>query len=266
MSDLLLRLKVNQRRGSKPRCHLLTHGRPEQVAERLTALITPWGSVAPTDRWIPAGFDRLAEAQLHTATDLLDPAVCDTLCRWWLPEDRLDARTPNWDIAATCTIKGLPGLLLVEAKAHDKELLNEAAGRKRETKEKGDQAARAASHVTIGTAIDEARAGLRSATGLPWHISRDSHYQPSNRCAWSWKLADVGVAVVLVYLGFLNASEMAKDGVPFANAGEWESLVKGHCASLFAASVWNREWVVNGVPFVPLIRAIEQPLNGESPR
>jgi hypothetical protein len=225
--------------------------------------MTPWGSVAPTDRWIPAGFDRPAEAQLHTATDLLDPAVCDALGRWWLPEDQLDARTPNWDIAATCTIKGLAGLLLVEAKAHDTELLKEATGRKREAKRKGDEAARAASHVTIGTAIDQARAGLHSATGLPWEISRDSHYQPSNRCAWSWRVADLGIPVVLVYLGFLNAAEMARGGTPFATASEWESVVAEHSAPLFPESVWNREWDVNGVPFIPLIRAIELPLHGE---
>ena len=26
--------------------------------------------------------------------------------------------TPNWDITSTCTVRGEPGLLLVEAKAH----------------------------------------------------------------------------------------------------------------------------------------------------
>jgi len=263
MSSLLNKLPRNARRGSKLRCHLLTHGNREQVAERLTASITQWGHVAPTDRWMPAGFDMLAEAQLHTATNLLDPAVCNALGRWWLPNDQLDARTPNWDVAPTCTINGLPGLLLVEAKAHDKELLKEAVGRKLETKAKGDQAARAASHVTIGTAIDEARAGLTAATHLPWQISRDSHYQLSNRFAWSWKLADLGVPVILVYLGFLNANEMKDQGAPLASATEWDALVKKHGTSVVPEAAWDAEWLVNGTPFVSIIRATTQPLAPE---
>jgi hypothetical protein len=64
-------LKPNQRKGSKPRCHLLTHGSPEQVAERLTGLIAPWGSVAVTDHWMPQGFDVVDEAQLGTAVRLI---------------------------------------------------------------------------------------------------------------------------------------------------------------------------------------------------
>jgi hypothetical protein len=64
-------------------------------------------------------------------------------------------------------------------------------------------------------------------------ISRDSHYQMSNRFAWSWKLAEYGIPVVLVYLGFLNASEMVDRGDPFANQDSWESLVMAHSSPLF---------------------------------
>ena len=117
-----------------------------------------------------------------------------------------------------------------------------------------------------GSVAHQARAGLHSATGLPWEIWRDSHYQLSNRCAWGWKLADLGIPVVLVYLGFLYAAEMAKKGAPFAQAGEWESVLKEHSASVVPESVWNRERQVSGVPFVPLISAFDLPLHGESPR
>lgn len=34
----------------------------------------------------------------------------------------------------------------------------------------------------------------------------------SNRFAWAWKLATMEVPVVLVYLGFLNATEMGDQG------------------------------------------------------
>jgi len=45
MSQLIERLPVKARRGSKPRCHLLTHGTRQEVADRLTDLIHPWGQV-----------------------------------------------------------------------------------------------------------------------------------------------------------------------------------------------------------------------------
>ena len=58
----------------------------------------------------------------------------------------------------------------------------------------------------------EAAEGLRCETGKLWGLSRDHHYRFSNRFAWSWKLATFGLLAVLVYLGFLNAQEMADEG------------------------------------------------------
>ena len=63
MLYLLQRLKPNERRGSKARCHLLTHGSVDAVAERLTDLIAPWGKVTTDDRWMPRGFVHTEEAQ-----------------------------------------------------------------------------------------------------------------------------------------------------------------------------------------------------------
>src|SRR5215217_4056296 len=99
----------------------------------------------------------------------------------------MSLRRPNFDIASTCTIGGAPGLLLVEAKAHDQELKREAAGR-RLTKDASDD--RKASHQTIEGAIMDARKGLSGDTSLAWRIGRDSHYQMSKRFAWSWKLTE----------------------------------------------------------------------------
>jgi hypothetical protein len=214
MSELLKRLGPKERRGSKPRCHWLTHGTAEDVASRLTALAAPWASVSPTDRWMPEGFETRKEAQLHQATRLLDGDIRRLLSLWWLPSERQDARTPNFDIASTCLIEGGPGLLLVEAKAHDEELKKEAAGRSL-TEDASDD--RKASHLTIERAIAAAQKGLSGATSLAWRIARDSHYQMSNRFAWAWKLTECGIPVVLVYLGFLNASEMVDLGEPFSN-------------------------------------------------
>ncbi len=56
MDSLLKKLGPKQRKGSKPRCHWLTHGARGQVACRLNALAEPWGSVSTADRWMPEGF------------------------------------------------------------------------------------------------------------------------------------------------------------------------------------------------------------------
>ena len=170
--------------------------------------------------------------------------------------------TPNFDIASTCTIDDKPGLLLVEAKAHDEELNKEVAGRLLTADASDD---RRASHETIAAAIRSACSGLSEATSLPWRITRDTHYQMSNRFAWSWKLAVLGIPVVLVYLGFLKADDMIDRGQPFASHEDWEHLVKAHSRPLFPPEVWGRNWTVNGQPFIPLIRGIEQPLGLEVP-
>jgi hypothetical protein len=208
---------------------------------------------------MPEGFDDLEEAQLHKAPRFLTRALSTQLGEWWLPAARQDAMTPNFDIASTCMIDGVPGLLLVEAKAHELELAKESAGRK---VTEHDSVERKESHATIGAAIESARSGLEAATRLEWRISRDSHYQMSNRFAWSWKLTELGIPVVLVYLGFLKADDMSKSGeLPFPDAASWETLVKAHSASLFPEEVWRQKWSVNGVPLIPLIRSLDVSLN-----
>ncbi|HJR23374.1 MAG TPA: hypothetical protein VJ822_17205, partial [Dongiaceae bacterium] len=254
MVDLLARLKRNAQRGSKPRCHMLTHGAPDEVAARLTALAAPFATVAASDRWMPVGFEDVEEAQLHSALRLLDAAICARLRDWWLAPASVRAMTPNFDIASTCTVEGRPGMLLIEAKAHDDELLKETVGRLLEPDALED---RVASHGKIGEAIAGACRGLCAETDLPWKISRDACYQMSNRFAWSWKLTECGFPVVLIYLGFLRANEMDDRGKPFADEAEWKRLVQRQSAPLFPPEIWGQRWEAHGVAFVPLIRGLE---------
>ena len=84
----------------------------------------------------------------------------------------------------------------------------------------------------------------------------------SNRFAWAWKLADRGKPVVLIYLGFLHCEDM-HNGVsqkPISDGEDWQKLVEAHSRILFDAQIWNKEWQVNGQPFIPLIRTYDQPL------
>jgi hypothetical protein len=84
----------------------------------------------------------------------------------------------------------------------------------------------------------------------------------SNRFAWAWKLADLRIPVILIYLGFLNAQEMSDKSKPFVDHADWEYAVKRHSQSLFAPEVWARRLAIGGVPFIPLIRSLDVPLPG----
>ena len=247
MNNLLQSLNPKHRTGSKPRCHLLTHGTREQVAGRLTKLIAPWGSVAAADNWMPQGFDNVTEAQLHNAESLLDVNPHgQELKSWWLAVAGSTSVTPNWDIASTCSIDGKRGLLLVEAKAHHAELKSDDrcnAGNK--------------NFERIGEAIRAANDGFNKVQN-GWNLSHKSHYQLSNRFAWSWKLATLGFPVVLVYLGFLNADEM-RDAFP--DAQSWDNAVHSYAREFVPESVWGSKLILDDTPFYPLIRSMEIPLN-----
>jgi hypothetical protein len=258
MRALFEKLKSREQRGSKPRCHLLTHGSRDTVAERLSSISAPFATVAPTDRWMPQGFDDVGEATLPEAERLLAVDVRQELKRWWLTVATSYTRTPNWDIASTCTIEGRPGILLIEAKAHDQELIKEETGRG--PIDIPANASRRRNLLRIDWAIRDASVALADQTGLTWALSRDWNYQMSNRFAWAWKLAELGIPTVLVYLGFLNAGEMSDKGKPISDAAAWETLVKEHSRALFPGEVWNRAWSLNGSPFIPLICSREMKL------
>ena len=252
MNNLLQILKRNARKGSKPRCHLLTHGAPEQVAWRLTKLIDRLAVVTASDKWMPEGFVELDEAQLHKAHCLLDVnRYGKELQSWWLAVTRSNPATPNWDIASTCTIDGKPGLLLVEAKAHYGELKKDDRCGARNKK----------NFARIGEAIREANDGLNKVQN-GWALSHKSHYQLCNRFAWSWKLATLGIPVALVYLGFLNADEMQN---PFPDAQSWDDAVRDYAKDLVPDSVWSSKLMIGNTPIYSLIRSMEIPLcsNGD---
>ena len=250
---LLQTLGSKAQKGSKPRCHWLTHGTPEQVAERLTKLIDPYGTVSVGDCWMPKGFCHTEEAQLDKACKLISKQdERDKIRDWWLAVPR-NANTPNWDIASTFNEK--KGLLLVEAKAHAQELNKEV--QRKDLRIQATANSRR-NHVRIGAAIQEANIALADETKLCWALSHDRCYQMSNRFAWSWKLTELGCPVILVYLGFLKAKEMKEIGKDtFGVHADWACLVKKHSHPLFPEKVWDNKRKVHGQPFVPLIRSCE---------
>lgn len=236
-------------RGSRPRCVLLTDGDRAQVADRLTRVVGRQEVLfSPYDFWKPIGKSDVREAQvdMHTweGSELLPKEVGQKMTRWWLANG---TRTPYWDIASTCTVFGQKGIFLVEEKAHSKELLIE-----------DNCGAKEPNRNQINAALEEANSGLQKVTGGSWNLSTEHHYQLSNRFAWSWKLAALGIPVVLLYLGFLNADEMQDGGYPFRSVCDWKRKLMNYCSGVVDETCWNKTLCVGGVPFMPLIGVFEQ--------
>ncbi|MDX2023268.1 MAG: hypothetical protein SF187_23745 [Deltaproteobacteria bacterium] len=139
-------------------------------------------------------------------------------------------------------------MLLVEAKAHTQEL---DSGGKR-----FDSNSHSGNHESIGEAIRKANADLNDR--LPgWNLDRDHHYQVANRFALAWKLASLGVPVVLVFLGVVGADEM-KNGTreSFSTHGEWEVAMSAHTAKVVPEKAWGTEISAGAATMVPLIRSV----------
>lgn len=244
-------------RGSRPRCVLFMDGEREDVAERLTEMVRlPDVRVSPTDIWMPYGKSAPDEVELDKADGLLPPEIQQELRQWWLAVRRRTTRTPVWDIASTCRINGERGLILVEAKAHEKELTvpTDCGSTNPENLEKIKKAIGAANH------------NLQSLIGGHWRLSHKSYYQISNRFAWSWKLASLGIPVVLVYLGFLNACDMdSANTTLFRSKTEWKRILKEYCKDKFDNKCWGETLDIEGTPFTPLIRDYEQSFDPKNP-
>jgi len=236
-------------KGSRLRCLMLTSMPRKQVASILTRMIEPIGSVGANDVWAPGGFLEPDEAKLGEHPRFLPSQERETVTAWWL-KVREHANTPNWDLVSTCDIGGTRGLILVEAKAHTDEL--KRAGKDRNNKDKSS----ADNDSQIGLAIEEANSGLNAM--LPgWALTKDSHYQLCNRFAWTWKVATMGIPVVLVYLGFLHCDEMSDCGTPFDSAQQWKQTILSHSQSLVPARAWDTAIRTSGAPLWALTRALD---------
>lgn len=262
----LNQLPKKEQRGSRPRCILFMNGGCEKVAKRLTDLVTvPDVIVSPDDKWMPYGkplkedgsWDTMpsAESRLRKADGLIPSETQNQLQSWWLAVAR-GANTPNWDIASTCHIQGKQGLILIEAKAHETEL----------TEPNNCNSKNPKNFQRIGKAISEANGYLQQKTEGDWDLSLCGHYQLSNRFAWSWKLTSLGVPIVLVYLGFLDACDMDSPSTTLFNSNtEWKSVLKTYCKDKIDNACWEQRLHFNDTPFIPVIRSYNQCFDPNNP-
>jgi hypothetical protein len=218
-------------RGSRQRLLDWVRGGDAEFRESLNRLLQPSGAVlGQGEQWMPnhASSD---EAQLATiGIGFLPDTVRIAVRDWWLVNLRM-ANTPSWDLVVTCQFDDRRGLVLVEAKAHATELANESGGKR--------QPGNPENHARIGLAIEEARKALDHVVpGVK--ISRDLRYQLSNRVAFAWKLAALGVPTVLVYLGFTGDRNVTDLGEPIADEAHWRNLVQTHAEAVLPVDFAER--------------------------
>lgn len=231
-------------KGSRLRCLLLTSQPDQAFAEALTRLVSPHATVEPHHLRAPHGFLQPDEAKLGETPGFLSDSQRTEITDWWLEETR-NANTPNWDLVSQCRIGEQDGLILVEAKAHEGEF-------------KTDSDSCGAKEPNAG----QIRKAIRDATDawnqiLPgFALAFDSHYQLSNRLAFAWKLAEMGIPNVLVYLGFLDAHEM-DDGKRklLSDPEQWRDCVLRKSGGRVPEQVWEQTFSVGGTPVTVVIRS-----------
>ena len=236
-------LRARELKGSRLRCLLLTGDAPNKVASFLNSLVTSNALVTADDCWAPRGFLEPKEAKLGETPRFLPAPNRAALTRWWLARPG-SANTPNWDLVSTCLIKNRTGLVLIEAKAHEAEFADDRCGA---TNQENLQ--------QIENALGEATVGW-NALASGFALSASSHYQLSNRFAVAWKLATMGIPIVLVYLGFLDAQEMAGGSrVLFNDHAKWRRCVLARSKGTIPEHAWDSAFDVEGTPLIVLIRS-----------
>jgi hypothetical protein len=219
-----VRMRPNVRGSRK---HVLDWVERPTFPADLLALASPV-RCEPSDQsmWMPESHDSPGEARLEDFGPAAMPGhhAWTPLSSWWLRHHR-GANTPNWDLALSCLVESRPGLVLVEAKANEPEL-SPAGKRPAVGSDRSCQ-----NHDHISLAITEAREAL-AARFPSISIGRDRHYQLSNRIAFAWKLATLGVPTVLIYIGFLGDTGVANVGAPFRDDGHWQRTFASHLAEI----------------------------------
>jgi hypothetical protein len=231
-------------KGSRLRCLLLSDLQKDKLHAELFRLIDPGLNGAIKVQFdesflqYPKALSEPNEIQLDKAYLPITgyPDYQQTLRYWWLKEY---ARTPVWDWVCTATIDNLPGLILIEAKAHKSEL-----GEDDKCK------AGLTNRPQIAKALHE--------TNQLWDTSfnTEHHFQLSNRFAWGLQLAKMGIPVILIYLGSLQATEMLPNAI-LTSAEQWQKLMQEYSSEILSDKCnWDRQIDCGKACFYPIIRSI----------
>lgn len=198
--------------------HVLDLLEREDYIQIMNGLLAEGGaSIIPQDVRHPRGRDDPTEWPIRK--------FCKKYCRDWFEQDLLStwwpgrpATPPMWDLLSTCRVNEWPGILLVEAKAHEGECSYD--GKKLESwASQGSKE----NHQQITACIKEAQHSLNHACDGVFSLGTESHYQLVNRIAHLWKLASCGIPVMLLYLGFTGDTYFKRDYL--TDADHWQRVM-----------------------------------------
>jgi hypothetical protein len=71
-------------------------------------------------------------------------------------------------------------------------------------------------------------------------LSRDAFYQVSNRMAWGWRLASLGVPVTVLYLGFVQDAYWPAD--QFISTEDWMQAARDYLGNVVLVEALNRRF------------------------
>lgn len=173
--------------------------------------------------------------------------IAADITKWWIKNGNA---TPKWDLISKCTIKGEPGILLVEAKAHYGELKKDKKILKQDATPDTLQ-----NHDHIADIINSMNGQLKNEI-KEISISIDTCYQFSNRVAHAWWLANQGIPVVLLYLGFLNVKDMEPKYTTFKKHDEWKNCFENHIKIVGAIELKDKTIDCGKSSFVTICKSI----------
>ena len=225
-------LKANSYRGSRK--HILDWTNQYNFLKEFEELLFPLRiNLNENLIYAPKGYNKPKEVRLkHWKNSQFYSKYCE-LDSWWLAHSK-GANTPNWDLSIECFFQNSPTLILVEAKAHINELSQSGKVLKATASKKSIE-----NHKKISSAIHGANNAL-SKTFPELNISINSHYQLSNRIAFSWKLANMGFKVILVYLGFTDDKGISDVGKPIEHQQHWQYIMETYTSNILPDSFWNK--------------------------
>jgi len=241
-------MKIKEFKGSQ-RCMIKLISSPDFLTHLNSIIKDTDTTITNNDVWIPKGLNDPRESQLKSfLKSNFGLEIYNGIVEWWM---LVNVTTPTWDFVSTCNINGKKGILLIEAKAHQTEL--ESSGKKLK---KDASKISQKNHFKIGTAINEAKIGINETyNGVS--ISSEKCYQLSNRVAHAWWLANNGIPVVLLYLGFLDAEDMNYGRrVIFKSEKNWKDYFINHAQQVGVDGIVDQEIDCGRSSFKLIVRSI----------
>lgn len=167
---------------------------------------------------------------------------------WWISHQ---GNRPNWDLICRITDGTRDGLLLVEAKAHEDEIVEQ------NKKSQPDPANphSVANDRQIRQVLQQTNSAMAQLGFGAFGLSADHHYQLSNRIAYAYKLATLGLPVVLMYLGFVGDRYFPNDWL--RSPDHWQRLVGGYLQGVVPQGFPNRHVTIGSGSLVMIVRSLD---------